>query len=278
MQKQFNYDCHHWGANKKVMEVMNKRKKNPETLQLIERRNDINKPGSHRFKFDSSLNRKVWVPRRPNRRRRDEVAEFDLELFFRNSEKNRWTGRYFEFNEPEPGSSNKKTNIPEQNTIEPEPILGTEKIEVVKSPSNFPVVDLEDYGLADKAIQYFQIKHVIDKPKTNSAEGEENLKKSEFNFMITLKTLIHKISIDPKLLQLKVCVRNNKKDRASEELASVYSEIFRMIWFVIRRGQDCNSRRTERTGGERITLQTPGLNKDACLQQHILVARNEEKH
>ena len=38
---------------------------------------------------------------------------------------------------------------------------------------------------------------MIDKPKTKSAEAEENLKKTEFNFMIDLKTLIQKTSVDP---------------------------------------------------------------------------------
>ena len=43
--------------------------------------------------------------------------------------------------------------------------------------------------------------------------------------MIDLKTGIHKISVGPKLLQLKICVRNNQKNRAPEEFSSIFSEI-----------------------------------------------------
>ena len=70
METRFNYEYHHWGANKKVMDIINKREKNPETLRLIERRREIAKPG------------------------------IDLEVLFRNNEKNRWGGGYLELNEP----------------------------------------------------------------------------------------------------------------------------------------------------------------------------------
>ena len=42
------------------------------------------------FKFDSNLNRKVWVLRRSDKWGRDEVAEIDLKLVFWSDEKNRW--------------------------------------------------------------------------------------------------------------------------------------------------------------------------------------------
>ena len=38
------------------------------------------------------------------------------------------------------------------------------------------IVDLEEYDIAKKTIHYFQVKHVIEKPKRN-AEAEENLSK-----------------------------------------------------------------------------------------------------
>ena len=84
------------------MEIIKNREKTPETRGLIERRKEITKPGNLRFKLESSLNRKVWVPRRPDKRGKDEVAAVDLELLFRNIENNRWGGGYFEFNEPKP--------------------------------------------------------------------------------------------------------------------------------------------------------------------------------
>ena len=61
---------------------------------------------------------------------------------------------------------------------------------------NVPIVDLKDYDIAEKTIQYIQINHMIDKAKTGSAEDEKNLKKAKFNFMIDLKTLIQKFSVD----------------------------------------------------------------------------------
>ena len=76
-----------------------------------------------------------------------------------------------------------------------------------------------------KTIHYTQVKHVIEKPKTKKTEAEENLKEAEFNFMIDLRTLIHKTSVDPKLLQLKMCVRNKQKKGAPEEVSQVFSEI-----------------------------------------------------
>ena len=114
-QKHFISDYHHWGADKKVMEIVNKLEKSPETLWLIERRKEITKPGNLRFKYDSSLNRKVWVPQRPEKRGRDEVAGIDLELFFWNNEKNRLGGGYFDFNELKLSSSKEKPNTPDQH-------------------------------------------------------------------------------------------------------------------------------------------------------------------
>ena len=41
---------------------------------------------------------------------------------------------------------------------------------------------------------------MLEKSTNLSAEAEENLKKAEFNFMVDIKTLFHKTSVDPKLL------------------------------------------------------------------------------
>ena len=109
------------------MKIINKREKSPENLRLFEIRKEITKPGNLRFKFDSNWSKKVWVPRPPDKRGRNEVAEIELEILFRNSEKNRGGGGvcYVEFNEPEPSPSEAKPSTPEQNTIEPEPVSGT---------------------------------------------------------------------------------------------------------------------------------------------------------
>ena len=43
--------------------------------------------------------------------------------------------------------------------------------------------------------------------------------------MIDLKVSTHKSSVDPKLLQSKICVRNKQKDWAPEDFSPVFSEI-----------------------------------------------------
>ena len=52
---------------------------------------------------------------------------------------------------------------------------------------------------------------MTEKPEIVDAEADENPMKSVFNFMVHLKTLIHKTSVDPKMLQLKIGLRNNQK-------------------------------------------------------------------
>ena len=80
------------------MEIINRRERSPETVRLIERCKQITKRGNLQFNFDSSSNRKVWVPQRPDKGGKDEEAAIDLDHLFRNNEKNRWGGGYFEFN------------------------------------------------------------------------------------------------------------------------------------------------------------------------------------
>ena len=68
IEEQFNYDYHHWAANNKVMEIINKRDKSPEALRLIEGRKKVTKTGNLRFKIFDSLNRNVWIIRRQKTR------------------------------------------------------------------------------------------------------------------------------------------------------------------------------------------------------------------
>ena len=126
-QKYLNYDHHHWGANRKMLGFINKREKSPETLRLIDRLKEIIKPGNHRFKFDSTIDRKVWLPQRPKKWGTDEVAGIDLELLFRRNVKNQWGERYFEIIEPKLRSSKEKLNTLEQSTIQFQPKSKTEE-------------------------------------------------------------------------------------------------------------------------------------------------------
>ena len=148
------------------MDIIIKREKSPETLRLIETCQEIPKPGNLWIKFDSNSNQKLWVARRLDKRGRSEVAAIDLELVFRNNGKSRWGGRRFELNEPKPSSSKEQKKTLEQNTKEPEPVSSTEESKVAKSSSNFPIVDLKDYDIAEKVMYNIQINHVIKKPNT----------------------------------------------------------------------------------------------------------------
>ena len=88
MEQIFPYKYHKWGANK-IMDIINKQSKSPQTLRLTENRLEKTKPGNLQFSFDSNLTRDMWVPRRPDWRRRDEVFAIDLELLFKNKERNK---------------------------------------------------------------------------------------------------------------------------------------------------------------------------------------------
>ena len=70
----------HWGATTEVMEIIRRRRKSPETLRLVERRLEISRPGTMRRKFDMNAQLQIWVPSRPNKRSREEIAEIDGEL------------------------------------------------------------------------------------------------------------------------------------------------------------------------------------------------------
>ena len=206
--------------NRLRYDIINIRNRRRESLRLIKKRQKITKPSKLRFDLDSNLNRKVWVPRQPDKRGTVEVAAIDLELLFRNNEKNRWSGGYLEFNEQRVSTST------ERNRQEfTENVSSTEGSEVARPTASFPIVDLKDHEIAEKkTFHYIQVNYMIEKPKIVNAEAEENLRKSEFNFMVDLKTLIHKISVDPQLLRLKICLRNDHKERAPEEISPVFIE------------------------------------------------------
>ena len=87
--------------------------------------------------------------------------------------------------------------------MNPKKVSRTNENDVVKSPANFPIVD-------EKTIIYVQFNHVIEKPKRKNTQAQEFLKKTEFSFKVSLETLLHKTSVDPRLLQLKICGRNQQ--------------------------------------------------------------------
>ena len=116
-------------------------------------------------------------------------------------------GGYFEFKEPRTGrstSTGKKRQEPNES------VTSSKESEVARPTASFHLVDLKDYDTAEKTIPYIEVYHIFEKPKTVNAEAEQNLKKAEFKFMQTSKTVIYRTSVDSNLLQLKICLRNNQ--------------------------------------------------------------------
>ena len=177
------------------MGIINKKEISLQTLRLQGRRPEITKPGNLRFKIDRNLNRKTRSPD-DRRERRSGSKRFRITVW--KQRKNIKVGCYSEFSEP------KATSRTEQSNNEPENVSSTEESDVVKTSATVPIVDSKDYDIAKKTIHYNQLNHINEKPKIKNAQVNESLKKAVFNFMVDLKTLLQKTSVDPKLLQLKV--------------------------------------------------------------------------
>ena len=126
-------------------------------------------------------------------------------------------------------STNQKRLLAGNKKNKPETVSSTEESGVVKPSANFSIVDIKDYDITEKTTRFILVNHVFEKPRTKNGQSEERLKKPEFNFMIDLKTLIYKTSVDPKLLQLKICVRNKQKKETPEEFSPVFSKITRQF-------------------------------------------------
>ena len=65
------------------------------------------------------------------------------------------------------------TTEPRKN--DPEHVSSTEECEMTILSSNSPIVDLKDYDISEKTIQYIQVNHVIETPKMRNAEAIENV-------------------------------------------------------------------------------------------------------
>ena len=178
----------------------------PKFFGYLKKKQEVTKPGSLRFEFDSNLNRKVLVFMRPDKRGTNGVAAIDSRLLFRDNWRNRLGGGYFEFNEPMASTSTDRNRQESTKNVS-----STYEREVVRPAANFFIVDLIAYDIAEKTIFYIQVNHMIEKPNIVNAKAEENRKKAHVNFIMNLKPLIHKTSGDPKLMLLKTCLRNNQK-------------------------------------------------------------------
>ena len=95
--------------------------------------------------------------------------------------------------------------------------------------------------------------------------------------MIDLKTLIYKMTVDLKLLQLKICVRNNQKDRAPEELSSVFSENTERFGLFFAEDRILIPDKLKKPMVDALHFGQPAQQR--CLRKvDILVVRNDGRH
>ena len=168
-------DYFHCGANAEIMEIITRRRKRPETLRLEQRRLEISRAGTMRQKFVMNAQRQIWVPSRPNKRSREEIAEIDTDLL---SRANRFGGGYQPLEE---------RVEEEQEAQQPETIEDTEQESDGESQvtrgDNFPIVDLKAYNTKGKEVQFIQKIQIIGKV-TGEKNTEDIIKKSELNFIL----------------------------------------------------------------------------------------------
>ena len=164
--------------------------------------------GTMRRKFDMNAQRQIWVPSRPNKRSRQEIADIDGELLTR---ANRFGGDY----QPLEERIEEEKEAPQLDIAdETEQESGGES-QVIRG-DNFPIVDLKAYNTEGKEAQFIQINQVIEKVTGNQKNTEETIKKAEFNFMLDLKTLIAKSSTDADLNRVRDALRRGEKNTAPE--------------------------------------------------------------
>ena len=217
LKSEMDKDYFHWSATAVIMEIIRRRRKSPETLRLVERRLEISRPKTMRRKFDMNAQRQIWVPSRPNKRSRQEIAEIDGELLTR---ANRFGGGYQPLEE---------RIEEEQEASQPEMAEETEQesegeSQVIRG-DNFPIVDLKSYNTQGKEAQFIQINQVIEKVTGNQKNTEETTKKSEFNFILVLKALIAKSSTDAELNRVRDAMRRGEKNTAPEHYRTNFEKL-----------------------------------------------------
>ena len=130
-EKMDRENFYHRGATREIMNIIRRRNNSPETKRLIDQRNALSRPGTLRRRNDHQTQRTVFAPSRPNKRRREEIAEIDAEIMRR---ANRLGGGYQPIQE-EPEDNTEEGEINQ----EPE---DTEEDSVLLRGDNLPIVDL----------------------------------------------------------------------------------------------------------------------------------------
>ena len=253
------------------MDIITKNDNSHDFLLLIEKWQEITKPGNFQFNFDSNLNQKVWVP---DNRTRDENMRWEQVNWSCCSEttKNKqMRRRLFRIQQTKSGFEYRANKQKAEN------VSNTEEIDVLNPSANFPNVDKKDNDIAEKTIHYIQVNHVIEKPKAKKAETK--------NFLGSW-------------IQLYGCFRDpHTQDFGWSETAA--SEVMRekpsknksprKNFFPFRASLPNNSARylraaqswspsTEKTSNGRVPLPTPELNENAGREHFFLVIGDERKH
>ena len=206
---------HHWGATRKIMEIIRRRNNRPETSRLVEQRSTLSRPGILRRRYDHQTQRTVFVPTRPNKRSREEIAEVDAELLRR---ANRVGGGYHPINLEE----EKFEEMREEGEVE---TAETEEDSVIMRGDNLPIVDLSKYNTDGKEAKYIQINHIVGKLTANKKVTEDHMKKAEFDFMMDLKTMIAKTARDPELTRVRTSMRSEDRETIPDGYRTVFDKM-----------------------------------------------------
>ena len=199
------------------MDIIRRRNNSPETSRLVEQRNGLSRPGTLRRRYDHCTQRTVFAPTRPNKRRREEIAEIDAEIMRR---ANRLGGGYRPIAEEE----EEPEEIREEGELEIEN-ADTEEYSVIMRGDNLPIVDLSKYNTEGKQAQYIQINRIVGKLTSNKKITEEHIKKAEFEFMMDLKTLIAKTAIDPELTRVKTSMRREDRETIPDGYRKAFDKL-----------------------------------------------------
>ena len=185
---------------------------------------DISRPGTMRRKFDMNAQRRIWVPSRPNKRSREEIAEIDGELLTR---ANRLGGGYqpIEDRTAEDEDPNNNNNHQQPEIIEEENEPESEGESQIIRGDNFPIVDLKAYNTEGREAQFIQINQVVEKMTGDKKATEDAIKKAEFNFMLDLKTLIAESNTDAELHRVRDAMRRAEKNTAPESYRTVFEKL-----------------------------------------------------
>ena len=127
------------------MDIIEKKKNSPEIFRLKKKAAGKQKNRKTSVEIEQQFKQKKMVSETTGQNDRDS-SRLQCNWNYCSEIKKRRGGGHFELAEPKACSS-------------------TEECEVSKSSSNSPIVDLKDYDIIEKTIQYIQVNHVIEKPK-----------------------------------------------------------------------------------------------------------------